>query len=168
MGEGFLVCPDPRKLSVQERNLLKIRSLQKERKDSLEVQPCELTGSCLGVEQCVITCPAFRVCCTLPKTISQTHLVCWGKLCPTSQPSPATAAPNSLARLLTLGQVCIPHPKYRHPLMPPASLGLWAAPFEQNNGESESRIMGNQPRPPEFLSRQTLFRCCQAARRLHL
>ncbi|KAM4906334.1 coiled-coil domain-containing protein 13 [Sylvia borin] len=40
MGEGFLSCPDPRKLSVQEKNLLKIRSLQKEKKDSLE----KLTG----------------------------------------------------------------------------------------------------------------------------
>ncbi|XP_066169680.1 coiled-coil domain-containing protein 13 [Sylvia atricapilla] len=40
MGEGFLSCPEPRKLSVQEKNLLKIRSLQKEKKDSLE----KLTG----------------------------------------------------------------------------------------------------------------------------
>uniref|UniRef100_A0A8C3P083 Coiled-coil domain containing 13 n=1 Tax=Cyanoderma ruficeps TaxID=181631 RepID=A0A8C3P083_9PASS len=36
MGEGFLECADPRKLSFQERNLLKIRSLQKEKEDSLQ------------------------------------------------------------------------------------------------------------------------------------
>ncbi|XP_066057983.1 coiled-coil domain-containing protein 13 [Chamaea fasciata] len=40
MGEGFLASADPKKLSVQEKNLLKIRSLQKEKKDSLE----KLTG----------------------------------------------------------------------------------------------------------------------------
>ncbi|RMC04665.1 hypothetical protein DUI87_17834 [Hirundo rustica rustica] len=36
MGEGFLAFPDPRKLSVQERNLQKIRSLEKEKKESLQ------------------------------------------------------------------------------------------------------------------------------------
>ncbi|XP_063273121.1 coiled-coil domain-containing protein 13 isoform X3 [Prinia subflava] len=40
MGEGFLDFPDPRKLSVQEKNLLKIRTLEKEKKESLE----KLTG----------------------------------------------------------------------------------------------------------------------------
>nr|XP_030120019.3 coiled-coil domain-containing protein 13 isoform X6 [Taeniopygia guttata] len=34
--EGLLAFPDPRKLSVQEKNLLKIRSLEKEKKESLE------------------------------------------------------------------------------------------------------------------------------------
>ncbi|XP_062349306.1 coiled-coil domain-containing protein 13 [Cinclus cinclus] len=34
--EGFLEFADPRKVSVQEKNLLKIRSLEKEKKDSLE------------------------------------------------------------------------------------------------------------------------------------
>uniref|UniRef100_A0A8C3TXX4 Coiled-coil domain-containing protein 13 n=1 Tax=Catharus ustulatus TaxID=91951 RepID=A0A8C3TXX4_CATUS len=34
--EGFLEFADPRKLSVQEKNLLKIRSLEKEKKESLE------------------------------------------------------------------------------------------------------------------------------------
>lgn len=68
MGEGFLAFPDPRMLSVQEKNLLKIRSMEKEKKESFEVKPCELTESCSGVEQCVITCPAFSVCYTLPKT----------------------------------------------------------------------------------------------------
>ncbi|XP_039582562.1 coiled-coil domain-containing protein 13 [Passer montanus] len=36
MDEGLLTFPDPRKLSVQEKNLLKIRSLEKEKKESLE------------------------------------------------------------------------------------------------------------------------------------
>ncbi|XP_064272806.1 coiled-coil domain-containing protein 13 isoform X4 [Passer domesticus] len=36
MDEGLLAFPDPRKLSVQEKNLLKIRSLEKEKKESLE------------------------------------------------------------------------------------------------------------------------------------
>ncbi|NWH97516.1 CCD13 protein, partial [Tichodroma muraria] len=40
MDEGFLEFADPRKLSVQEKNLLKIRSLEKEKKESLE----KLTG----------------------------------------------------------------------------------------------------------------------------
>ncbi|XP_030798960.1 coiled-coil domain-containing protein 13 [Geospiza fortis] len=36
MDEGLLAFPDARKLSVQEKNLLKIRSLEKEKKESLE------------------------------------------------------------------------------------------------------------------------------------
>ncbi|NXQ34037.1 CCD13 protein, partial [Alaudala cheleensis] len=36
MDEGCGALPDPRKLSVQEKNLLKIRSLEKEKKESLE------------------------------------------------------------------------------------------------------------------------------------
>ncbi|KAL9870515.1 LOW QUALITY PROTEIN: coiled-coil domain-containing protein 13-like [Geothlypis trichas] len=36
MDEGLLAFPDQRKLSVQEKNLLKIRSLEKEKKESLE------------------------------------------------------------------------------------------------------------------------------------
>ncbi|XP_063027422.1 coiled-coil domain-containing protein 13 isoform X4 [Melospiza melodia melodia] len=36
MDEGLLAFPDSRKLSVQEKNLLKIRSLEKEKKESLE------------------------------------------------------------------------------------------------------------------------------------
>ncbi|XP_030120019.4 coiled-coil domain-containing protein 13 isoform X6 [Taeniopygia guttata] len=36
LDEGLLAFPDPRKLSVQEKNLLKIRSLEKEKKESLE------------------------------------------------------------------------------------------------------------------------------------
>ncbi|NXA79612.1 CCD13 protein, partial [Thryothorus ludovicianus] len=40
MDKGFLEFADPRKLSAQERNLLKIRSLEKEKKESLE----KLTG----------------------------------------------------------------------------------------------------------------------------
>ncbi|XP_064559851.1 coiled-coil domain-containing protein 13 isoform X3 [Zonotrichia leucophrys gambelii] len=36
MDEGLLVFPDSKKLSVQEKNLLKIRSLEKEKKESLE------------------------------------------------------------------------------------------------------------------------------------
>ncbi|XP_056339822.1 coiled-coil domain-containing protein 13 isoform X3 [Oenanthe melanoleuca] len=36
--EGFLEFADPRKLSVQEKNLLKIRSLEKEKKESWESQ----------------------------------------------------------------------------------------------------------------------------------
>lgn len=59
MEEGFLPFAGPRKLSVQEKNVLKIRSLEKEKKDSLEVKSCELTESCLGVG-CVITCPALQ------------------------------------------------------------------------------------------------------------
>lgn len=158
MEEGFLPFAGPRKLSVQEKNVLKIRSLEKEKKDSLEVKSCELTQSCLGVG-CVITCPAFRVCYTLPKTIPQTHLICCRKLCPTSQPSPATAAPK--LRSLPLA----PWPsssQIQTSLTPPGSVGLWAAPFEQKNGESESRTVGNQPSPPGFLSRQTPFGCWQA------
>lgn len=104
MGEGFLAFPDPRKLSFQDKNLLKIRSMEKEKKEYLEVKPYELTVSCSGVEQCVITCPASSVCYTLPKTISQTHLICWRKLCPISQPSPATAAPKLLSRPLPLAR----------------------------------------------------------------
>ena len=36
MDEELLALSDPRKLSVQEKNLLKIRSLEKERKEALE------------------------------------------------------------------------------------------------------------------------------------
>lgn len=43
MDEELLALTDPRKLSVQEKNLLKIRSLEKERKEALEVISCELT-----------------------------------------------------------------------------------------------------------------------------
>lgn len=47
--EELLALTDPRKLSAQEKNLLKIRSLEKEKKETLEVKTCELTESCLGI-----------------------------------------------------------------------------------------------------------------------
>lgn len=40
--EELLALTDLRKLSAQEKNLLKIRSLEKERKDALEVKSYEL------------------------------------------------------------------------------------------------------------------------------
>ena len=46
--EELLALSDPRKLSAQEKNLLKIRNLEKEKKETLEVKTCELTESCLG------------------------------------------------------------------------------------------------------------------------
>lgn len=48
MDEELLALADPRKLSAQEKNLLKIRSLEKEKKEALEVKCCELTGFYLG------------------------------------------------------------------------------------------------------------------------
>lgn len=47
--EELLALIDPRKLSAQEKNLLKIRSLEKEKKETLEVKHCELRESCLGI-----------------------------------------------------------------------------------------------------------------------
>lgn len=44
--EELLALTDLRKLSAQEKNLLKIRSLEKEKKETLEVKTSE---SCLGI-----------------------------------------------------------------------------------------------------------------------
>lgn len=40
--EEMLALTDPRKLSAQEKNLLRIRSLEKEKKEALEVRHGEL------------------------------------------------------------------------------------------------------------------------------
>nr|XP_030120023.3 coiled-coil domain-containing protein 13 isoform X9 [Taeniopygia guttata] len=49
--EGLLAFPDPRKLSVQEKNLLKIRSLEKEKKESLESQQKQMQEILKGLSQ---------------------------------------------------------------------------------------------------------------------
>ncbi|XP_030120023.4 coiled-coil domain-containing protein 13 isoform X10 [Taeniopygia guttata] len=51
LDEGLLAFPDPRKLSVQEKNLLKIRSLEKEKKESLESQQKQMQEILKGLSQ---------------------------------------------------------------------------------------------------------------------
>lgn len=148
MDEGLLAFPDPRKLSVQEKNLLKIRSLEKEKKESLEVGSCELTEFCLSVEHCVITCPAFRVFTTYPKPFHKPTWSARGSSAPLHSQALLQLSPNSLAALSPLGQVCILHPNYRHPLTPPVSVGLCLLHL--------NRIMENQ-NPEKWKITQTTW-----------
>lgn len=82
--EELLALTDPRKLSAQEKNLLKIRNLEKGNKETLEVKPCELTEFCLGTKH-LWTYLSFRVYVTpCPETSSETHLIFWWKFCHSS------------------------------------------------------------------------------------
>lgn len=108
--DDLSVCPDPRKLSAQERNLLRIRSLERERQDGWEVTHVQGGGQ-LGTwhrETATTLRPMWSRDLSHPLEAGDT----WGLGSPqclflTSCPSSWNCLTGSLAHFMSLGW---PHP----------------------------------------------------------